>query len=95
MAFRDEAKADAALNVVYKKLMAKLDPPDQVKLKKAERAWLLFRDADADSLASQQTGGSVYPLVRAEIAQDLTEARTKELKAALQTLQHLQGSGGR
>ena len=84
MAYRDEAKADAAMNAAYKKLMAKLDAPDKAKLKKAQRAWLAFRDADAASLASQETGGSMYPMVYSSYVQEITEARTKELKTALE-----------
>lgn len=82
-AAKDADKADAAMNVVYKKLMAKLNLTDKAKLKKAQRAWLVFRDADADSLASQETGGTMFPGIYSTYFQEITEARTKELKTAL------------
>lgn len=85
MAYRDEAKADAAMNVAYKKLMATLDAPDQPHLRKAQRAWLVFRDAEATFEATQETGGTMYPTVHAAIVQELTEARTKQLRSALTT----------
>ena len=88
MAFRDEAKADAALNVVYKKLMAKLDAPGEAQLRRAQRAWIVFRDAEATFEASQETGGTMYPTVHANFVEEITEARTKQLKTTLEGLQN-------
>src|SRR5271163_486015 len=41
----DFAKSDAQLNVVYKKLIAKLDATSTEKLRVSQRAWLSFRTA--------------------------------------------------
>ena len=87
MGYRAAAKADAAMNRVYKRLMAKLDAPGKARLRKAQRAWLVFRDADASSLATQETGGTMYPAVHASFLEEITEARTRELKIALEGLQ--------
>ncbi len=81
------------MNAAYKKLMAALDPAQKTLLKKARRAWLVFRTADAAFGASQVTGGSMYPMVYEDSIQEITKARTKELKTFLKEV--LQESGGR
>lgn len=40
------AYTDKKLNKYYKKLLAKLHLSDQIKLKKAQRQWIVFRDLD-------------------------------------------------
>lgn len=40
--------ADATLNKVFKQLIGKLDAEGKEKLKNAQRAWVQFRDAQAD-----------------------------------------------
>jgi uncharacterized protein YecT (DUF1311 family) len=47
-AAKDFDAADAAMNKAYKQLMNKLDKDAQAKLKSAQRAWLSFRDAQAN-----------------------------------------------
>ena len=39
-------EADGELNQTYRELMTKLSRSDQIALRKAERAWLSFREAD-------------------------------------------------
>ncbi len=74
--------ADAAMNVRYKKLLAVLHPSEKAALKKAQRAWLNYRDAEAEFLSLRSQGGSVYPMVYAQNAAGLTRQRTQELTAA-------------
>lgn len=79
----DFEAADALLNKVYKQLLAKLDKEAQEHLKVAEKAWLVFRDAEALFAADMARGGSMAALVHEERRMELTKARTKELKEAL------------
>lgn len=74
-------KADAALNAAYKQLMAKLDKADQASLKKAQRAWLQYRDLQCAFNASGSEGGTVHPMVVAGCREALTKAQTAVLKA--------------
>ena len=40
------ASADRSLNEAYQAILGRLRPQDQVALRKAQRAWIAFRDAD-------------------------------------------------
>ena len=74
-------RADARLNATYKKLLAKLDDEGRKKLIAAERAWLAYRDAQADFDADAAArGGSMEPLEYNESCLELTEARIKQLQ---------------
>jgi uncharacterized protein YecT (DUF1311 family) len=79
----DFKKADAKLNAVYQKVKASQDEDDLPLLKTAQKAWLAYRDAEATLEAAPNKGGSIYPLVYAEVQTRLTEARTKELENLL------------
>jgi uncharacterized protein YecT (DUF1311 family) len=74
-------KADKELNVTYKKLMALLDDQGKQKLVAAERAWVAYRDAQADFDADAQArGGTMEPEAYSLSALDLTQQRIKELQ---------------
>ena len=80
--------ADATLNKVYKQFIDKLDDEGKEKLKIAQRAWVQFRDAQSDFEAdSEARGGSMAPLIYNGARKRLTDARIKELKAALKEQQ--------
>lgn len=59
--------ADALMNAIYKKLLAKIashkdDPPYDAKswesaLRVSQRAWVAFRDADCNGLVALAAGG--------------------------------------
>lgn len=74
--------ADAAMNVSYKKLMAVLSVSERASLKKAQLAWLKYRDAEADFLSLRSQGGSVHSMVQNQNFEQITRQRTKELKDA-------------
>jgi uncharacterized protein YecT (DUF1311 family) len=76
-------KADRDLNAVYKQLMSQLDENRQDKLRTAQRAWLQFREANADFAASLAEGGTLAPLLKISAIVEMTEARTSELKKDL------------
>jgi uncharacterized protein YecT (DUF1311 family) len=77
-------QADAELNKTYEALLKKLpDAESKEKLKESQRAWLAFRDAEAASAADEARGGSMAPTLRYATMTELTEQRTKQLKARL------------
>jgi uncharacterized protein YecT (DUF1311 family) len=79
-------KADAELNRIYKKILSeyKDDKTFLEKLKKAQRAWLTYRDAHIESIYPIEDKaaeyGSVYGMCNCTTKKDLTEQRTKMLK---------------
>ena len=79
-------KADAALNKIYAQVLAKLDVEGQGKLRAAQRAWVTFRDAQAELDADIMRGGSAAPLLRAGSLAGSTARRTQDLKDFLKQL---------
>jgi uncharacterized protein YecT (DUF1311 family) len=80
----DFKRADAELNKTYEALLKKLpDAESKEKLKQSQRAWLAFRDAEAAFAADVARGGSMAPTLRYASMTELTEQRTKQLKARL------------
>jgi uncharacterized protein YecT (DUF1311 family) len=78
------AKANAELNKTYEALLAKLpDAEGKQKLKESQRAWLIFRNAEAAFAADQTRGGSMAPTIRYETMTELTQQRIKQLKSRL------------
>ena len=74
---REFAAADKRLNATYEKFIAALDEKGKTKLRAAERAWIAYRDAEADAEAR---GGSMEPMSYNNSCTALTEARIKHLK---------------
>jgi uncharacterized protein YecT (DUF1311 family) len=77
-------KADQELNAIYAKLTKQLEPARQEKLRQSQRAWLAFRDANADFLAGAAEGGTLAPLIKVTVMAEMTEARTQELQKQAQ-----------
>jgi uncharacterized protein YecT (DUF1311 family) len=81
----DFEKADSELNRVYKKVLSDLDADGQKKLKAAQRAWIAFRDAQAEFDAdSEARGGSMYTMIYYGGLARLTRDRIKQLRATSQ-----------
>jgi len=77
-------KADKELNEVYAKVLANLDDEAKENLKRAQRAWVVWRDAEAIFRADAEArGGSMWPLVHEGIRSRLTKERVKGLKELL------------
>jgi uncharacterized protein YecT (DUF1311 family) len=76
-------RQDAALNAVYKKLNAKLDPARKVSLQKAERAWVQFRDAQCAYESSADASASLGPIIMQKCRMRLTYNRVQELEQML------------
>jgi uncharacterized protein YecT (DUF1311 family) len=79
--------AETEMNRVYQQILQarKSDVEFTVKFKAAQRAWLVFREAQAQALYpaadKRRAYGSVYPVCRAQALTQLTTERTKQLKA--------------
>lgn len=75
--------ADGRLNQAYREFAAKLDAEEKAQLKIAQTAWLKYRDTNCEFVADQYKGGTMRPMIAAICLTDVTEARTKELKAQM------------
>jgi uncharacterized protein YecT (DUF1311 family) len=79
-------KADNELNKVYKKVLAEYKDEKLFleKLKKAQKAWLAYRDAHVESIYPESDTalqyGSAYGMCRCKELAELTRQRTKILK---------------
>jgi uncharacterized protein YecT (DUF1311 family) len=77
----NDASADAALNTLYRQLMAEeTDAAGKQRLTAAERAWISYRDKEcAYQVGPQQEGGSIWPMEMSNCLEQLTAARIAEL----------------
>ncbi len=78
----DYAKADEALNRAFKKVQQRLkdDGAADALFIKAQKAWLVFRDAECGFDASAATGGSIYPMIHLLCLGKITAERAKRLQ---------------
>lgn len=83
-AARDFADADDNLNEVYKNFIAKLERSEmkgiRQKLVEAQRAWIMFRDAECELRAFPYSGGSSYRLELSGCMLEETKKRTVVLE---------------
>ena len=80
---KDAQTAEAQLNRVYGQLMAKYDEPNRNALVLAERAWVVYRDADCAYETALSVGGTIHPMMVALCMTAKAKARTKELEDQL------------
>lgn len=71
--------ADAELNRVYARLVKKLDKEGVAKLKKAQRAWIAYRNGEMEFAADAARGGSMAPMLHSGTGARLTKARIQDL----------------
>jgi uncharacterized protein YecT (DUF1311 family) len=85
----DAREADTELNHVYQDLLAKLKGNDTAtkKLRAAQKAWLVFRDAHLQELYpaedKQAEYGSMFPMCYSQVATAMTRDRTAQLRRML------------
>ena len=72
-------KADFDLNRIYKLAFTGLNPQEADNLKKAQRAWVTYRDAQCDAEYAKWEGGSGGPAAHLQCLYRLTRLRTREL----------------
>ena len=91
---RDYEAADEELNAAYKVTMAAARRMDEQAremgehyvgavdaLKRAQRAWIGYRDGQCELAGFEARGGSMEPMLVSGCLADLTRKRTDELKA--------------
>jgi len=75
--------ADAKLNEAYRQFMTKLNDEEKAQLKKAQLAWITYRDANCEFVADQYKGGTMRPMIAAICLAEVTNSRVTELKAQI------------
>jgi uncharacterized protein YecT (DUF1311 family) len=73
------SRQDKELNAVYAELMKRSDGNAKEALRKAQRAWVAFRDAEALYINGKD-GGSLDRIMAVESQIALTTARTAQLR---------------
>jgi uncharacterized protein YecT (DUF1311 family) len=79
-------KANATIDTVYAQLRKKLGPEESKSLQEAQRAWIKWRDAEADLIARLGGGighGSAFRVDFANAQTKLIKERTEVLKKYL------------
>jgi uncharacterized protein YecT (DUF1311 family) len=74
--------ATDTINNLYKETFRRYDPQGQDLLRKSERAWISFRDAECDFRTDGNKGSTIWPMVHAQCLTELTRVRIKQLEAA-------------
>jgi uncharacterized protein YecT (DUF1311 family) len=76
-------RANADIDRVYKQLVGKMDIEQQESLKKAQRAWIKWRDVEADLIArlGGAVGGSAFRVDYSNALTKLIQQRTEVLRA--------------
>lgn len=78
------ARSDKELNEVYAKVLGVLDDGSKEKLRKSQRAWVAYRDAEADfSADAEARGGSMWPMIHEGTRARLTRERVRSLRELL------------
>ncbi|MBX9455920.1 MAG: DUF1311 domain-containing protein [Rhizobium sp.] len=97
--YLDYERADKELNAVYRQAVRSQEEMDKQAaemnpayvgalkaLKKAQRAWIDYRDGHCDGVGYAGVGGSIQPLLINGCLARLTENRTKELRELIEGL---------
>lgn len=77
------SSVDADLNQSYRALMAVLSATDQARLRKAQRAWLGFRDEECRFRTGPYADGSILPQALTSCIATLSQERTAEFRRQL------------
>lgn len=73
------SSADAKLDSVYRKLLARLDANDSERLTKTQRLWMQYRDANCWAEQSLYVGGTARSPAFLACLEAMTRSREKEL----------------
>jgi uncharacterized protein YecT (DUF1311 family) len=81
----DEAlsQIDSQLNDIYGAMIQRLDAEGADRLRRAQRAWIAFRDAECRFQGLAAEAGSMNPVIVTECLASLTERRFADLEAYL------------
>ncbi|MBI1188038.1 MAG: DUF1311 domain-containing protein [Alphaproteobacteria bacterium] len=78
---REHAAWDGELNAVYRRLNGPSASGEVSPLQRAQRAWIVFRDANCDAMAAPFEGGSIARVIVASCMAETTARRAIELLA--------------
>lgn len=72
---------DRELNIEYKELMGHLSAEEKDSLRKAQKAWLVFRDAETEFFWSESIsgGGTLQPIIVSDYSLELVKTRVCQL----------------
>ena len=93
-------KEDQELNRVYQQILREYrgDALFLQRLREAQRAWLVYRDAQLSALYperdAQRHYGSVYPMCRCLALAEITQQRAKELRRWIEGMEEGDVCGG-
>ena len=85
---KEYKEANKKINKVYKKLMKMLDKVGKQKLRKSERAWIKYRDANSEFKADMARGGTMEGLLYTNSEIYMIRERTKELESIVKELEY-------
>lgn len=74
-------QAEARMDAVYAKVLARISNAGKENLQSAQETWLRFRDQECEFETMGTKGGSIHPMVVAECRRRLTDQRIKDLEA--------------
>ncbi|WP_244847864.1 lysozyme inhibitor LprI family protein [Caballeronia sp. SL2Y3] len=80
---RELKAADQKLNDTYRTLLSKVSKDGAEQLRKAQRAWIAWRDAQCTFDTMGTRGGSINSMENALCVEKLTQAQTAHLAAQL------------
>lgn len=70
---------DARMSQIYNQLIPQLNPEDVAPLRRAQRAWIAFRDLDCEAAKFRDRGGREELIYQAECLILRTKTRSEEL----------------
>src|SRR5579871_1472401 len=91
---KDGEEAKARLDDVYNKLMAKISPVGQARLKLAREAWTVYRAEDCEFESLGSSTGSIHPTIVNECYAYLTNEYAKLLERHLNCVEGDSSCGG-
>jgi uncharacterized protein YecT (DUF1311 family) len=74
-------QAEARMDAVYAKVLARISDAGKENLQAAQETWQRFRDQECEFETMGTKGGSIHPMVVAECRRRLTDQRIKDLEA--------------
>ncbi|MDI6027823.1 lysozyme inhibitor LprI family protein [Corticibacterium sp. UT-5YL-CI-8] len=81
----DYKTADAKLNATYAEIVKRLsdDEDGKKRLQAAQRAWIVYRDAECNFATGNAQEGSIYPMLQDNCLEGETLDRVKQLDVYL------------
>jgi uncharacterized protein YecT (DUF1311 family) len=73
-------RQDALLNESYRELRASAEPPQREQLRKAQRAWIKYRDTTCSLMQSFEGGGTLTAVIGSGCVLEETARRAEWLE---------------